>query len=194
MSMVKSLLEIQANSFNPSFKVVFDELKDELTCVKKDISDLQQSLSFSQGQLDTSMKHIEQVEMQVNVNNKFLKDTSDSLDAMDTELEYLENQSRRNNIRIVGVPEDSTCEKSWDDTKNLVTQLVKDNLNIHEEVEIERCHRVTHSYRGSKTTKKGTEHPRTIVAKFASWKTRVARWSGNEQLKKVAKLVKNRPN
>lgn len=103
ISMVKSLLEIQANSFNASLKLLFDELKDELKCVKKDISDLQQSLGFSQGQLDTSMKRIEQVEEQLNVNNKFLKDTSDSLDAMNTELEYLENQSRRNNTRIMGV-------------------------------------------------------------------------------------------
>ena len=61
--------------------------------MKKDISDLQQSLSFSQGQLDASMEHIEQVKKQLNVNDKFLKDTSDSLDAMDTELEYLEKQS-----------------------------------------------------------------------------------------------------
>ena len=35
----------------------------------------------------------------------------------------------------MGVPEDSTCEKSWADTKNIVNQLIKDTLTIHEEVE-----------------------------------------------------------
>ena len=50
---------------------------------------------------------------------------------MDTELESLENQIRRNNIRTMGVPEDSAREKSWDDTDNVAKQLIKDKLNIH---------------------------------------------------------------
>ena len=111
LNIVQSLLEVQANASIASFRVLFDELKDELKCVKKDILGLQQSLSFSQGQLDISMKHLDHVEMKLQDNDKFFRDTSDSLDAMDSELEYLENQSRWNNIRISGVPEDTQNEK-----------------------------------------------------------------------------------
>ena len=41
--------------------------------------------------------------------------------------EYLENQSRRNNLKILGVPE-SSDEKSWDETEKKVRALV--NLSL----------------------------------------------------------------
>ena len=53
LNIVQSLLEVQTNTFKASFTVLFDELKDELKCVSKDILELQKSLSFSQGQLAT---------------------------------------------------------------------------------------------------------------------------------------------
>ena len=140
--------------------------------MKKDILDLQQSLSFSQGQLDSSMKRLDHVEKKLQDNAKFFRDTSDSLDAMDSELEYLENQSRRNNIRITGVPEDTQNEKSWDDTENIVKQLIKEKLGIQEELVIERCHRVKRSNKGYGPKQNGKEQPRNIVAKFASWKAK----------------------
>ena len=172
LNIVQSLLEVQANAFKASFRVLFDELKDELKCVKKDILDLQQSLSFSQGQLNSSMKRLDHVEKKLQDNDKFFRDTSDSLDAMDSELEYLENQSRRNNIRITGVPEDTQNEKSWDDTENIVKQLIKEKLGIQEELVIERCHRVKRSNKGYRPKQNGKEQPRNIVAKFASWKAK----------------------
>ena len=41
LNIVQSLLEVQANAFKASFRVLFDELKDELKCVKKDILDFE---------------------------------------------------------------------------------------------------------------------------------------------------------
>ena len=75
------------------------------------------------------MKRLDHVEKKLQDNGKFFRNTN-SLDAMDSEIEYLENQSRRNNIRITGVPEDTQNEKSCDDTENLVKQLIKDKLGI----------------------------------------------------------------
>ena len=48
--------------------------------------------------------------------------------------EYLENQSCRNNIRILGV-EETEDEKSWDDTEKVVKYLLKKELNIPGEVD-----------------------------------------------------------
>ena len=45
-------------------------------------------------------------------------DINRNFEALENKVEYLENQSRRNNIKIFGVPEEEN-EKTWDDTKLL---------------------------------------------------------------------------
>ena len=40
LNIAQSLLELQANAFKASFRILFDELKDELKGVKKDVVDL----------------------------------------------------------------------------------------------------------------------------------------------------------
>ena len=71
----------------------------------------------------------------------------------------LEQYSRRNNLRITGIE-----EKDGEDTDCLVTDLVKDTLNIPLElVEINCSHRV-----GKKIQSK----PRAILVKFTSYGSR----------------------
>ena len=50
--------------------------------------------------------------------------------------------SRRNNIKILGLPEDKLKEKSWDDTVELVKGVIKQKLKVDAEVKIERAHNV----------------------------------------------------
>ena len=38
--------------------------------------------------------------------------------------DYLENMSRRNNIKILGITEDTEREKTWEDTEALVKKTV----------------------------------------------------------------------
>ena len=47
LGVVKALLEMQANAFKESFRLMFDDVKEELRNVKKDLVDLKESLSFS---------------------------------------------------------------------------------------------------------------------------------------------------
>ena len=61
---------------------------------------------------------------------------------MESKHEYLENMSRRNNIKIRDLPEDKLKEKSWDDTEELVKGVIKEKLKFDTEVKIERVHRV----------------------------------------------------
>ena len=70
-------------------------------------------------------------------------------------LDYLEDQSRRNNLRVDGLPEDE-CE-NWEKTSRKVTLLVKDKLGIPGTISIERAHRVG---------RQQADRPRTIVARF----------------------------
>ena len=49
--------------------------------------------------------------------------------------EYLENQSRRNNIKITGVQEEEK-EKIWDDTEVIVKNFISDILGIERELRL----------------------------------------------------------
>ena len=69
------------------------------------------------------------------------KNINENLDEIEDKQEYLENHSRRNNIKLLGVPEEDD-ENSWDDTELIVKTLIKNELGIQDEVVIERAHRV----------------------------------------------------
>ena len=85
---------------------------------------------------------------------------------MQLKTEYLENQSRRNNIRVSGIPEAE--RESWEDSEAKVKAVIKEKLQIN--VDIERAHRVDKR----KSHKKNTNQPRTIVCRLRDWKQREA--------------------
>jgi len=135
--------------------------------------------TFPTGQVDDLQEKLKSIEKKVNSKKQNIEDITDSLDAVESHLEYIENQSRRNNIKIMGVPEDISTEKTWDDTEDVAKKLIKEELGIEEEVEIERCHSVGDANSANRRKKGnssnqngGNEKPRSIVAKFAKWKTK----------------------
>ena len=79
-------------------------------------------------------------------------------------LEYLENQSRRNNIRIYGILEEEN--ESWDTTEEKVKQVLAEKLNLEEALHIERAHRVGRVASGPR------RRPRTIVGKLRDFSKR----------------------
>ena len=72
-------------------------------------------------------------------------------------LQNLEDRSRRDNLRVDGIPE---YEESWDDTEELLKDTLREKLIVNK-IQIERAHRV-----GAKKAGKD----RTTVAKFGSYK------------------------
>ncbi len=171
LDIVKSLLDVQANAFKESFKIMFDDVKEEIRNVKKDLVDLKESLSFSQGQLESTMKSFQEVEAKTSFCESSLNEMQDNLVACEDNVEYLENMSRRNNVKLIGVPENADGE-TWEESEEIFKAQVKDALKIPEDLEIERAHRVGHK-RQFFTRRDGTKvkaHPRPIVAKFKNWK------------------------
>ncbi len=51
----------------------------------------------------------------------------ESLKSVDSNMEYTEIQNKGSNIKIMGVAENKTTEKTWDDTEALVKNLLKMN-------------------------------------------------------------------
>ena len=130
------------------------ELKTRLNICQKDTKEFKQSLEFSQKDIDelkpckTKLAEIEDD----------IEDIYDSIDYHMDKLEYLENQSRRNNIRIDGILEEEN--ESWDTTDEKVKQVLAEKLNLEEALHVERARRVGRVVSGPR------RHPRTIVCKL----------------------------
>ena len=155
---------------------MFDSLKEELVAVKKDVKDLTNSLQFTQGQFEEQTKKLDKMEDNLAASMQNIVDLDVSVNSIHSNLEYMENQSRRNNLKIIGVAENLAEEKSWDDTEKLVKGLLKDKLGIEEDIEMERCHRVGKKENGRIKSGSGLKtrnmEPRSIVAKISKWKTK----------------------
>ena len=110
------------------------------------------TLQFTDNDLNSKIAKLEQNHCyEINMVNQKLRD--------------LEDRSRRNNLRIDGVPESD--KESWDDTESKINDLLKDKLDL-EGIDIERAHR-------GKLTKyqKDNNQPRTIVMKLLNYKDKV---------------------
>ena len=82
-----------------------------------------------------------------------LKEVADAIDDMDEELEdiqhglhkhgekleYLDNQSRRNNVRIDGIPEEDN--ETWLNTETKAKEVLQEKLNLSFEPVIDRGNR-----------------------------------------------------
>ena len=95
-------------------------------------------------------------------------------------MEYLENQSRRNNIRIDGIPEEP--DETWEDTESKAKVALESKLNLPFKVEIERAHRTGKVNRRSDDNASSTR-PRTVICRLVSWKQK-------DPMLKAARIVK----
>ena len=92
------------------------------------------------------------------------------LRTQDSKLEYLENQSRRNNIRASGILE--SPDETWEVAEAKVKQAIQEQLGV--DVDIERAHRVERRNRDRSSQDTQQRKPRTIVCKLRCWKQREA--------------------
>ena len=70
------------------------------------------------------------------------RDQEGFMDYLEDQMEYMGNQSRRNNVKILGLREDKEKETSWEETEKIVKNVIRNQLQIKEDIHIERAHRV----------------------------------------------------
>ena len=119
------------------------------------------------------------------------------IDHISQKLVEIEDRSRRNNIRIDGIPE--SYKESWDDCEKKVQDVFTNRLGI-ENVEIERAHRVAGVMKEGTEENNDRRRPRTIVLKLLSYKDKVkifrtgpAKWFSKRGGQIVSFLKKCRP-
>ena len=141
------------------------ELKHIMLSVQTSVQNMEGKFS----DLEKSMKEVkESNERPIESNNEVKEDVKDPtkrVESLKTELqasedkrECLEAQSRRENLRLYGIPEDK--DETWEETENKVIQYIDSSLEMNSaNLSMERAHRI-----------KSTDRPRPIIAKFSFYK------------------------
>ena len=167
-SYFKDLIEQQEKSFKACLQVFVDStvsrvdnLVRDVANISRNMDDLKASLQFSQAELDgLKISNAKCVEVGKTISERLSASQTSSHDVT-AKLDYLENQSRRSNVIIDGIPDAKS--ESWSDAEIKVKKLFTDHLNIDPKlIEIERAHRV------GKYDPSG--RPRSIVIKLLRFK------------------------
>ena len=175
MLVVQSFLDNQAKNFKTTIELISGDLKNEIKELRKKVSDLKISLQVTQAKHDEMVKKVDLLGKKTSINEQSVHRSFDHIEVMEDNVEYMENQNRRNNVKILGMIEDPNNEISWHDTEELVQNLIKDKLGTSKSFDIERCHRVGHASQqqlshDSPHLNHRMDEPLPIVAKFLRWK------------------------
>ena len=152
----------------------FDKHEQLITELQKKCSSLERSLEYTQSQLDEAKGKLSAFEGEkrnaVSTEVKKLKESIQDLDNRTTEsfkavhgrCDYLEDASRRQNLRVIGVPD--SAGETWEQSAEHVKTLLKERCDLPD-VSLERAHRVG-AYDPART--------RPIVARFSRFQDREA--------------------
>ena len=107
LAVVRELLETQERVFKQFIELHTSSVKEEIHSLRKYVDDLKNSLAFSQKDIDDVKEKCFRAEER-------LMDVEDSIalnltgiNELHDKQEYLENHSRRNNVKIFGIPQKS---------------------------------------------------------------------------------------
>ena len=175
---VLTLLDNQRKFFNDALE------RMERSCMKaqekheKRINEIITSLEFTQAKLDEADSKLKKAESEKKEYSSKIQSLTeenqelrDKVGNYETRLDYLDDQSRRNNLRFTGIPEVSG--ENWEQCQMKVSKVITYHLNIPA-VNFERVHRVG---------KIMNQRPRDIVAKFARFTERESVFRARRKLK-----------
>ena len=151
---VNSLLQLQRESYNDLINHLTSNFNLQLNAIKTDLDHTKAELMRKQTQIDFLQSKVEDFESTLEA-YKF-----DPVPVFDR-LDSLEDQSRRNNLRIDGVPE--TSRETWENTVLEIKKLSR-TVGFEQEVKLDRAHRIGNFRTG--------DRPRTIIARFHNYSDR----------------------
>ena len=170
---MKQEYEEHEKKINGIIKSHLETTNKRLEEISKEFRDITESVEFTEGRLDeeiaTVKDDISKMKSDVRLIERDLLDPNE----VSEKLIELEDRSRRNNLRFDGLTEDTN--ETWDDCERKIQKILYDKLEITEDVETERCHRMG---------KRKGNRPRTIICKFLRFKDK-------QKILKNAKKLKN---
>lgn len=173
-SVFKDLMDLQEKNFKTFLQLFMETTNKRVDDLVKEVIEFKQSLEYTQLQVDDQKKTSEELVLMLKETRKDLNTVCESALSLDRKTDYLEGQTKRNNIIIDGVPESEN--ESWNDTESKVRKILSENLQMNEkQIEIERAHRAG-------DPKTANRH-RPIVVKFLRWKDKEAFMATGKKLK-----------
>ena len=88
-------MQNQADAFKSTFSILIQDVKNELKAVKTKINDVKVNLQFTQAQVDDDQKKANVMESKIALHSENLNMINDHSDNVKSQLEYIDNQSRR---------------------------------------------------------------------------------------------------
>ena len=124
----------------------FESVKSEVRDIRKEVTDPTESLTFSQKDIEEAKVNIKNLESKVTKVAGDIDETYKDIEDLYDSHEYLENHSRRNNIKVYGIPEKAKiegpelCEECETAVKNQIcAELIIDKEEC-QNVMTERAH------------------------------------------------------
>ena len=135
LQVVKELMAVQERAYKNAIEILFSEVKNDIRNLNNEIQEMKCSLQFSQKDIDDLNSKVTSIDSKLNSQHIALEHIDKECEGISNQVDYLENQSRRNNIKILGLAE-SKEERTWEDTEKLIKSTIKDTLGVDESVEI----------------------------------------------------------
>ena len=128
---VKEELENQQEKIKEIVKLQLTTTNERLDKISKEVADITESIEFTQGEVKVIKEDISQVQTDL----RHIQDDMLDPDYVMEKLIELEDRSRRNNLRIDGIPE--VPHETWEMCEDEVKDLIKSKLEINDEIEID---------------------------------------------------------
>ncbi|KAK7884048.1 hypothetical protein WMY93_027171 [Mugilogobius chulae] len=142
----------------------FGNISTEMKQIRHDVKEIRHSQKVAETSIGEAQERIRLLEERECVNTSMLLKLTKEHKEMSEKVEYLENKSRQNNIRIYGVKEGL----EGNDPVGFITSLLTEKLDIPPEmIQIAAAHRSLGQGSAS-----GEAVPRSLVVRFIQWNTR----------------------
>lgn len=170
----KALLQQQETNFKSCVEIMVDSSNKKVGELMSLVIDLKASLEFTQKEFQDFKDSCKTWGNACKETKNDVESVTKTVIPLHEKLDYIEGQSRRNNVIIDGIKE-SEGEK-WSDSEDKVRKLLKEKLKLDPlKIEIERAHRTGRI--------PSSTRPRPIVVKFLRFKDKLEVLSNAKALK-----------
>ncbi|XP_035686738.1 uncharacterized protein LOC118422958 [Branchiostoma floridae] len=163
----EDLLQRQQSIFQSFIESVMTSTNNRFDNLVREVQELKSSLQFSQHEVDTLKTKLNEANSEITnlkatIDDQAKNPKSLQMPDMEKKMDYLENQSRRNNVVIDGIEDD--VKETWADTEVKVRNILTKKLQLDSKtIEIERAHR-------NGPFRNDSPRPRQVVVKLLRFK------------------------